>query len=70
MNSKGNGYTDGAHLNRATTTGGHVADNSQYGFPIQHRKLAAPLPIGLFAFATTTFWCVCASEGGSRAGRG
>ncbi|GAK64598.1 GPR1 family protein [Moesziomyces antarcticus] len=45
----------GIELGRATTIGGHVADNSQYGFPIQHRKLAAPLPLGLFAFATTTF---------------
>lgn len=45
----------GTELSRATTIGGHVADNSQYGFPIQHRKLAAPLPLGLFAFATTTF---------------
>ncbi len=45
----------GTDLVRATTIGGHAADNSQYGFPIQHRKLAAPLPLGLFAFATTTF---------------
>lgn len=47
--------TSGADLGRATTIGGHPADNSQYGFPVQHRKLAAPLPLGLFAFATTTF---------------
>lgn len=55
-NTKNSKYANGAPLNRLTTTGGHAADTSLYGFPIQHRKLGAPLPIGLFAFATTTFW--------------
>ncbi len=47
--------TSGTDLGRATTIGGHPADSSQIGFPIQHRKLGSPLPLGLFAFATTTF---------------
>ncbi|GAA5894973.1 acetate uptake transporter family protein [Sporobolomyces salmoneus] len=46
----------GAPLNlRNITPGGHPVDNTQTGFPIYHRKLANPAPLGLCGFALTTF---------------
>lgn len=41
--------------NRSVTPGGHPMDPSQPGFPVFHRKFANPAPLGLMAFATTTF---------------
>lgn len=49
------GHYNGPTVARMTTAGGHIADTSQYGLPVQHRKLGSPFPLGLFAFATTTF---------------
>lgn len=45
----------GAHLNRNVTPGGHPLDNSQPGFNTYHRRFADPAPLGLCAFALTTF---------------
>ncbi|KAL7416918.1 GPR1/FUN34/yaaH family-domain-containing protein [Mrakia frigida] len=42
-------------LNRAITPGGHPLDTSQPSFPVYHRKLGNPGPLGLFSFAITTF---------------
>jgi len=44
----------GRPINRALTPGGHPLDQSQPAFPVYHRKLANPAPLGLFGFATTT----------------
>jgi len=44
--SKGN-YVNGA--------GAGAIDNSQPGFPVYNRRIANPGPLGLFAFAITTF---------------
>jgi hypothetical protein len=45
-----------SHLaHRAVTPGGHPVDTSQPAFPVYHRRLANPAPLGLLAFATTTF---------------
>jgi len=58
-NGNGNGVADmekrGRPLNHAVTPGGHAVDNSQPAFPVYHRRFANPAPLGLFAFATTTF---------------
>lgn len=40
-----------------TSRGAHAWDNSQPGFPEYKRRIANPAPLGLFAFATTT-WIV------------
>lgn len=45
----------GAAPGRAVTPGGHPMDPTQPGFPVFHRKFANPAPLGLMAFATTTF---------------
>jgi len=53
-----NGLNDGGGpflAGRAITPGGHALDQSQAGFPIYHRKFANPAPLGLSAFALTTF---------------
>jgi hypothetical protein len=42
-------------LGRQITPGGHELDDAQPGFPIYHRKFANPAPLGLSAFAATTF---------------
>lgn len=57
LEGSSNGYGPGAgHMpNRAVTPGGHAFDPSQPGFPVFHRKFANPAPLGLMAFATTTF---------------
>ncbi|TIC10572.1 hypothetical protein E3Q08_02468 [Wallemia mellicola] len=51
-----------ANIARFITPGGHPADSSQPAFPIFHRKIANPSPLGLTihanslaSFATTTF---------------
>ncbi|KAL7416930.1 GPR1/FUN34/yaaH family-domain-containing protein [Mrakia frigida] len=44
-----------APLARALTPGGHPLDTSQPSFPVYHRKFGNPSPLGLFAFAFTTF---------------
>ncbi|CAO1636133.1 unnamed protein product [Parajaminaea phylloscopi] len=49
------GYQGGAPTVRAVTPGGHPLDQSQPAFPIYHRKFANPAPLGLMAFAATTF---------------
>ncbi|GAA5959676.1 hypothetical protein JCM21900_002155 [Sporobolomyces salmonicolor] len=46
----------GAPFNmRNITPGGHTLDTSQPAFPTYHRRLANPAPLGLSAFALTTF---------------
>jgi len=42
-------------LQRSVTPGGHTLDQTQPAFPIYHRKFANPAPLGLCAFAATTF---------------
>lgn len=42
-------------LLRAQTAGGHPVDTSQPAFPVYHRKIGNPTPLGLMGFATTTF---------------
>ncbi|MCO5565799.1 hypothetical protein L7F22_019474 [Adiantum nelumboides] len=49
-----NGY-QGPPVQRAVTPGGHPQDTSQPAFPVYHRKFANPAPLGLLAFAGTTF---------------
>jgi len=49
---KGHGHP----LNHSVTPGGHPIDNSQPAFPVFHRKFANPAPLGLSAFALTTFF--------------
>lgn len=51
----GNGYQGGQEATRAVTAGGHPADTSQPAFPRYHRTFGNPAPLGLFAFAGTTF---------------
>ncbi|KAM0751814.1 hypothetical protein T439DRAFT_379900 [Meredithblackwellia eburnea MCA 4105] len=45
----------GADLRLNITPGGHALDTSQPAFPVYHRKFANPGPLGLSAFALTTF---------------
>jgi len=45
----------GSVINRAITPGGHPLDQTVPGFPIYHRRFADPGPLGLSAFALTTF---------------
>lgn len=57
---RGVAYTEavvpaGRNLTRAITPGGHPVDNSQPAFPTYHRRFADPGPLGLSAFALTTF---------------
>jgi succinate-acetate transporter protein len=52
-NNDGSSY--GAPLRPSVTPGGHAVDTSQPGFPLYHRKYANPAPLGLSAFALTTF---------------
>jgi len=52
----GNGnYGSNQSVSRFITPGGHPIDNSQPAFPQFHRKFANPSPLGLLAFAATTF---------------
>jgi len=48
-----NGY--GAGVNRNITPGGHPYEATQPGWGTYHRKFANPAPLGLSAFALTTF---------------
>jgi len=43
-------------LSKTFTPGGQLLDNSQPGFPVYHRKIGNPEPLGLSAFALTTFF--------------
>jgi len=45
----------GARIPHGVTPGGHALDSTQPAFPIYHRKFANPAPLGLSAFALTTF---------------
>ncbi|KAL8286709.1 hypothetical protein RQP46_004237 [Phenoliferia psychrophenolica] len=45
----------GAPLHHSVTPGGHALDASQPAFPVYHRKFGNPAPLGLSAFALTTF---------------
>ncbi|KAM0747152.1 hypothetical protein T439DRAFT_328921 [Meredithblackwellia eburnea MCA 4105] len=45
----------GAALRSNITPGGHPLDSTQPAFPVYHRKFANPAPLGLSAFALTTF---------------
>jgi len=45
----------GAQFSRSVTPGGHPLDSSQPSFSTYHRKFANPAPLGLCAFALTTF---------------
>lgn len=49
----------GGFVNRAVTPGGHPVDTSQPAFPVYHRKLGNPAPLGLLAFGLTTFVLSC-----------
>lgn len=57
---KANGYSDGAKLEggqtmtRTITPGGHPANDDLLAIGAGHRKLANPLPLGAWSFATTT----------------
>ncbi|KAL8286916.1 hypothetical protein RQP46_003922 [Phenoliferia psychrophenolica] len=55
---QGHGDLGGAALRHAVTPGGHSLDTTQPAFPVYHRKLANPAPLGLAAFSTTTFLLV------------
>lgn len=54
-----------APLVRSLTAGGHTVDTSQPAFPIYHRKIGNPTPLGLMGFATTT-WVLGLYECGAR----
>jgi len=41
-------------ISHAVTPGGHPVDTTQPGFPVFHRRIANPAPLGLFSFASTT----------------
>jgi len=49
------GYTNGAQVGRFITPGGNPIDTTQPAFPVFHRRLANPSPLGLMAFGATTF---------------
>lgn len=51
----GGSYKQGGALTQHITPGGHPVDNSQPAFPVYHRKLGNPSPLGLLSFAITTF---------------
>jgi hypothetical protein len=54
--SSDNSHAGGALLNsRNITPGGHPLDSTQPAFPVYHRRFANPAPLGLSAFALTTF---------------
>lgn len=48
-------HGSGGSVARFVTPGGHPVDTSQPAFPVYHRKFANPAPLGLLAFAGTTF---------------
>lgn len=52
-------YGKGSNFNRAVTPGGHPLDSTQPSFPVYHRRFANPAPLGLCAFALTTFVLSC-----------
>lgn len=54
-----------APLFRSLTAGGHTVDTSQPAFPVYHRKIGNPTPLGLMGFATTT-WVLGLYECGAR----
>lgn len=43
------------HLEKLRTQGGHIASTDQPSFPVVHRRLANPAPLGLLSFATGIF---------------
>ncbi|GAC94286.1 possible transmembrane sensor/transporter [Pseudozyma hubeiensis SY62] len=43
-----------AHLSRTLTPGGHFADDDLIAIANSHRRIANPLPLGVFGFSTTT----------------
>jgi len=49
------GYQNGAMVGRFITPGGNPIDNTQPAFPVFHRRLANPSPLGLLGFGATTF---------------
>lgn len=52
----GQGYHgSGGFMQRFITPGGNPVDSTQPAFPIYHRKLANPSPLGLMGFGATTF---------------
>jgi len=53
-NDTESGY-GGAHVNRQITPGGNPYEATQPGWGVYHRKFANPAPLGLSAFALTTF---------------
>lgn len=44
----------GQNMTRTITPGGHVANDDLLAIGAGHRKLANPLPMGAWSFATTT----------------
>lgn len=51
----GQGYQGGGYPARFITPGGNPVDATQPAFPIFHRRLANPSPLGLMGFGATTF---------------
>ncbi|PWY97944.1 hypothetical protein BCV70DRAFT_213307 [Testicularia cyperi] len=49
----GGGY-NGPSLSRTLTPGGHFADDDLIAIANSHRRIANPLPLGVFGFSTTT----------------
>lgn len=48
------GYQGGGGMSRTLTAGGHLADDDLLAIGNAHRKIANPLPLGVFGFSTTT----------------
>ncbi|PWN50460.1 hypothetical protein IE53DRAFT_410884 [Violaceomyces palustris] len=48
------GYQGGPLITKTLTPGGHLADDDLIAIGNSHRKIANPLPLGVFAFSTTT----------------
>ncbi|SPO30489.1 related to ATO2 - putative transmembrane protein involved in export of ammonia [Ustilago trichophora] len=49
-----NGGGTGKQLSRTLTPGGHFADDDLIAIANNHRRIANPLPLGVFGFSTTT----------------
>lgn len=48
------GGQGGQNLSRSLTPGGHFADDDLIAIASSHRRIANPLPLGVFGFSTTT----------------
>jgi len=48
-------YSKHSDLEKQRTVKGHLADDDQPTFPVVHRRLANPAPLGLLSFATSIF---------------